>query len=91
MKIDPGMHIGLHLVFFGKTGVTAWREPAGVRALNGSVGGAGAGEICPWEPSGEADLIRGGVQPSSEADLTRGVPGPRARRTLPEGAAGPIV
>jgi hypothetical protein len=23
MKLDPGMHIGLHLVFFGKTGVTA--------------------------------------------------------------------
>jgi hypothetical protein len=23
MKIDPGMHIGLHLVLFGKTGVTA--------------------------------------------------------------------
>jgi hypothetical protein len=23
MKIDPGMHIGLHLVFFGKSGVTA--------------------------------------------------------------------
>jgi hypothetical protein len=23
MKIDHGMHIGLHLVFFGKTGVTA--------------------------------------------------------------------
>jgi hypothetical protein len=22
MKIDHGMHIGLHLVFFGKTGVT---------------------------------------------------------------------
>jgi hypothetical protein len=22
MKIDPGIHIGLHLVFFGKTGVT---------------------------------------------------------------------
>jgi hypothetical protein len=22
MKIDPGMYIGLHLVFFGKTGVT---------------------------------------------------------------------
>jgi hypothetical protein len=22
MKIDPGMHIGLHLVFFGKTSVT---------------------------------------------------------------------
>jgi hypothetical protein len=22
MKVDPGMHIGLHLVFFGKTGVT---------------------------------------------------------------------
>jgi hypothetical protein len=22
MKLDPGMYIGLHLVFFGKTGVT---------------------------------------------------------------------
>jgi hypothetical protein len=22
MKLDPGMHIGVHLVFFGKTGVT---------------------------------------------------------------------
>jgi hypothetical protein len=22
MKLDPGMHIGLHLVFLGKTGVT---------------------------------------------------------------------
>jgi hypothetical protein len=22
MKLDPGMHIGLHLDFFGKTGVT---------------------------------------------------------------------
>jgi hypothetical protein len=22
MKLDPGMHIDLHLVFFGKTGVT---------------------------------------------------------------------
>jgi hypothetical protein len=22
MKVDPGMHIGLHLVFFGETGVT---------------------------------------------------------------------
>jgi hypothetical protein len=22
MKLDPGMHIGLHLVFFGKIGVT---------------------------------------------------------------------
>jgi hypothetical protein len=22
MKLDPGMHINLHLVFFGKTGVT---------------------------------------------------------------------
>jgi hypothetical protein len=24
MKIDPDMHIGLHLVFFGKTGVTVY-------------------------------------------------------------------
>jgi hypothetical protein len=26
MKIDPGMHIGLHLVFFGKTGVTKYHN-----------------------------------------------------------------
>jgi hypothetical protein len=26
MKIDPGMHIGLHLVFFGKTGVTQHQD-----------------------------------------------------------------
>jgi hypothetical protein len=26
MKLDPGMHIGLHLVFFGKTGVTVKHE-----------------------------------------------------------------
>jgi hypothetical protein len=25
VKLDPGMHIGLHLVFFGKTGVTGFR------------------------------------------------------------------
>jgi hypothetical protein len=24
MKIDPGMHIGLHLVSFGKSGVTLY-------------------------------------------------------------------
>jgi hypothetical protein len=29
MKLDPGMHIGLHLVSFGKTGVTP-RLPIGV-------------------------------------------------------------
>jgi hypothetical protein len=26
MKLDPGMHLGLHLVFFGKTGVTLTSE-----------------------------------------------------------------
>jgi hypothetical protein len=25
MKLDPGMHIGLHLVFFGKTGVALFQ------------------------------------------------------------------
>jgi hypothetical protein len=25
MKLDPGMHIGMHLVFFGKSGVTTSR------------------------------------------------------------------
>jgi hypothetical protein len=28
MKLDPGMHIGLHLVFFGKTGVTLKQRDA---------------------------------------------------------------
>jgi hypothetical protein len=27
MKLDPGMHIGMHLVFFGKSGVTLEEEP----------------------------------------------------------------
>jgi hypothetical protein len=26
MKLDPGMHIDLHLVFFGKTGVTVTKH-----------------------------------------------------------------
>jgi hypothetical protein len=29
MRIDPGMHIGLHLVFLGKTGVTEL-DPTGL-------------------------------------------------------------
>jgi hypothetical protein len=29
MKLDPGMHIGLHLVFFGKSGVTRCMLHAG--------------------------------------------------------------
>jgi hypothetical protein len=28
MKLDPGMHIGMHLVFFGKAGVTAMHGSA---------------------------------------------------------------
>jgi hypothetical protein len=27
MKLDPGMYIGIHLVFFGKSGVTAKENP----------------------------------------------------------------
>jgi hypothetical protein len=27
MKLDPGMHTGLHLVFFGKIGVTPVEAP----------------------------------------------------------------
>jgi hypothetical protein len=26
MKLDPGMHIVMHLVFFGKTGVTIYSQ-----------------------------------------------------------------
>jgi hypothetical protein len=29
MKLDPGMHIGMHLVFFGKSGVTHSLEERG--------------------------------------------------------------
>jgi hypothetical protein len=41
MKLDPGMHIGLHLVFFGKIGVTAAyavsnAESAGDRGVRGA-------------------------------------------------------
>jgi hypothetical protein len=43
MKLDPGMHIGLHLVFFGKTGVTVV-VAAGPRRgrWRGAGGGRGA-------------------------------------------------
>jgi hypothetical protein len=30
MKLDPGMHIGMHLVFFGKAGVTKTEKASGV-------------------------------------------------------------
>jgi hypothetical protein len=32
MKLDPGMHIGLQLVFFGKTGVTGVKLSTSVPA-----------------------------------------------------------
>jgi hypothetical protein len=32
MKLDPGMHIGLHLVFFGKSGVRDSLLPSGPSA-----------------------------------------------------------
>jgi hypothetical protein len=38
MKLDPGMHIVMHLVFFGKTGVTE----AGARCPCRRLGGQGA-------------------------------------------------
>jgi hypothetical protein len=30
MKLDPGMHIGMHLVFFGKSGVTVQAPVSGL-------------------------------------------------------------
>jgi hypothetical protein len=36
MKLDPGMHIGLHLVFFGKTGVTGGQPGGRPGALIGN-------------------------------------------------------
>jgi hypothetical protein len=29
MKLDPGMHIVMHLVFFGKAGVTGFHDEEG--------------------------------------------------------------
>jgi hypothetical protein len=36
MKLDPGMHIGMHLVFFGKSSVTV-RERSSERSRAGVV------------------------------------------------------
>jgi hypothetical protein len=33
MKLDPGMHIVMHLVFLGETSVTGGRRPAGSEDL----------------------------------------------------------
>jgi hypothetical protein len=41
MKLDPGMHIGLHLVFFGKSGVTDGIHLTSVGAIVGRVGTQG--------------------------------------------------
>jgi hypothetical protein len=35
MKLDPGMHIDLHLVFFGKTGVTFYRYAFHMSSMRG--------------------------------------------------------
>jgi hypothetical protein len=57
MKLDPGMHIGLHLVFFGKSGVTGRR---------GRVGGA-LGPRRRWEaPAGRAGGGRPWIRPAAE-------------------------
>jgi hypothetical protein len=34
MKLDPGMHIGMHLVSFGKSGVTVGQE---IREKNANI------------------------------------------------------
>jgi hypothetical protein len=47
MKLDPSMHIGLHLGFFGKTGVTA--------APRGSPAGAPAREVCAGSRRGRGE------------------------------------
>jgi hypothetical protein len=38
MKIDPGMHIGMHLVFFGKAGVTTYLLGMAVSLVGGDLG-----------------------------------------------------
>jgi hypothetical protein len=71
--------------------------PAGVRALNAPVGGAGTAVASPWEPRARRRLARGGDQPSSEADITRGgvqpsseaEPHPRGRPALERGRPHP--
>jgi hypothetical protein len=37
MKLDPGMHIGMHLVSFGKSGVTAYYLSFGIPTTTSSI------------------------------------------------------
>jgi hypothetical protein len=54
MKLDPGMHIGLHLVFFGKTGVTGEKnEPEPTQKRIRPVGPFGPAQpifVAVWDP-----------------------------------------
>jgi hypothetical protein len=62
MKLDPGMHIVMHLVFFGKTGVTrteAAAERAAPRARRSASGGGrgtGGAEVDVRAMAGGAEL-----------------------------------
>jgi hypothetical protein len=42
MKLDPGMHISLHLVFFGKSGVTT------ARGCHGRRGSSTRARVAAW-------------------------------------------
>jgi hypothetical protein len=43
MKIDPGMHIGMHLVFFGKTGVIGVEKTSRLRSRDPVASGVKCG------------------------------------------------
>jgi hypothetical protein len=51
MKIDPGMHIGLHLVFFGKTGVTILGQKSHIFLLIRHCPGVTNGHTTPYSCS----------------------------------------
>jgi ribosomal protein L28 len=73
MKIDPGMHIGLHLVFFGKTGVTRRRKVArGARPVRLPGRGAGVHWVCgvPTALHGPSRSHRRVHTPNGVADAT---------------------
>jgi hypothetical protein len=81
MKLDPGMHIGLHLVFFGKTGVTRARlvsgrsrGGAGARLTGGWSRGAGGRTARRWVEQGRAGRVARWRVGGAEEARPRGSP-----------------
>jgi hypothetical protein len=80
MKLDPGMHIGMHLVFFGKAGVTPRR--GAYTALSSANTGKGSPRCAEEKRRGRL-LLRGVVYSTLHlpADAVPGRRGCRGGKT----------